>query len=151
MLECRSEKVRVWCVLWAGGIIGPCYFKDAGNHNVTVNGELYREMISNFFYPRCMSLTCLTCGFNKTVPHATQRVTMDLLRGEFDKHFISRSGPVNWSPKSCDLTVLNYLSWGYVKAHVYTDKPASGDALEDNIEAFIREISAEILKRVCQN
>ena len=35
----------------------------------------------------------------------------------------------------------------YVKAHVYADKPASIDALEDNIEAIIRERSAEILER----
>ena len=40
---------------------------------------------------------------------------------------------------------------GYVKAHVYTDKPASITGLEFNIEAFIREIPAEILERVCQN
>ena len=38
----------------------------------------------------------------------------------------------------------DYFSWDYVKAHVYTDKHASIDALEDNIEAFIREITAEM-------
>ena len=41
--------------------------------------------------------------------------------------------------------------WTIIRAHVYTDKPASIDALEDNIEAFIREIPAEMLERVCQN
>ena len=46
---------------------------------------------------------------------------------------------------------LDYFLWGYVKIHVYTDKPASIDALEDNIEAFIREIPAEMLERVCQD
>ena len=50
-----------------------------------------------------------------------------------------------------DLTALDYFLWGYVKAQVYTNKLASIDALEDNIEAFIREIPAEILERVCQN
>ena len=34
----------------------------------------------------------------------------------------------------------------YVKTHVYTDKPISIDALEDNIKAFIREIAAEMLE-----
>ena len=34
---------------------------------------------------------------------------------------------------------------------VYTDKPSSIDALEDNTEAFIRDIRAEMLERVCQN
>ena len=67
-LPMHPEKVTVWCGLWAGGIIGPYFFKDDANRNVTVN----REMISNFFCPKCKSLTCMTCGFNKTVPHATQ-------------------------------------------------------------------------------
>ena len=81
----------------------------------------------------------------------TAHVTMDLLRGELDEHFISRSKPVNWPPRSCDLPLLDYFLWGYIKAHVYTDKPASTDALEDNIEAFIREIPFKKLQRVCQN
>ena len=46
---------------------------------------------------------------------------------------------------------LDNLLWGDVKAHVYTDKPASIDVLEDSIEAFICEIPVEMLERVCQN
>ena len=76
---------------------------------------------------------------------------MDLIRGEFGEHFTSLSGPVNGTPRSCDLTSLDYFLWRYVKAHVYADKPASIDAFEDNIEAFIREIPAKIFERVCQN
>ena len=38
-LPMLSEKVTVWCGLWAGGIIGPYFFKDDANRNVTVNGE----------------------------------------------------------------------------------------------------------------
>ena len=63
----------------------------------------------------------------------TARVTMNLLRDEFGEHFISRSGPLNWPPRSCDLTPLDYFLRGHVKAHVYTDKPASINALEYNI------------------
>ncbi|CAH2000968.1 unnamed protein product [Acanthoscelides obtectus] len=52
---------------------------------------------------------------------------------------------------SCDLTPLDYFLWGHVKANIYGDKPATIDALEANIEAFIREIPADMLERVCQN
>ena len=81
----------------------------------------------------------------------TARVTIDLLRGEFGEHFISRSEQVYWLSRSCDLTPLDYFLWGYVKAHVYTDKLASIDALEGKIETFIREMPADMLARVCQN
>ena len=38
-----------------------------------VNGERYRMMISNLFFDqKSKSLTSMTCGFNKTVPDATQ-------------------------------------------------------------------------------
>ncbi|GFV79266.1 uncharacterized protein TNCV_71341 [Trichonephila clavipes] len=46
----HPEKMTVWCALWAGGIIGP-YFKNDEGHNVTVNGDRYRAMITNFFIP----------------------------------------------------------------------------------------------------
>ena len=73
------------------------------------------------------------------------------IAGEFGKNFISRSGPVYWSPRSCDLTLLDYCLWGYVNAHDYTDNSASINALEVNIEAFIREIPYKMLERVWQN
>ena len=46
-LSMHPERVTVWCGLWTGGIIGPYFFKDAENRNVTMNGERYREMIFN--------------------------------------------------------------------------------------------------------
>ncbi|GFW82083.1 hypothetical protein TNCV_200701 [Trichonephila clavipes] len=46
----HPEKLTVWCALWAGGIIGPYYFKNDEGHNVTVNGDRYRAMITNFSF-----------------------------------------------------------------------------------------------------
>ena len=83
------------------------------------------------------------------MPHSPLIIV--LLRGEFVEHFISHSRPVNWPPRSCDLTPLDYFLYGYVIAHVCTDKPASIDVLEEKIEAFIRKIMTEMLESVCQN
>ncbi|GFV00431.1 uncharacterized protein TNCV_3644091 [Trichonephila clavipes] len=47
----HPEKLTVWCALWAGGIIGPYFFKNDEGHNVTFNGDRYRAMITNFFIP----------------------------------------------------------------------------------------------------
>ncbi|GFX93674.1 hypothetical protein TNCV_1588511 [Trichonephila clavipes] len=47
----HPEKLTVWCALWAGGIIGSYLFKNDEGHNVTVNGDRYRAMITNFFIP----------------------------------------------------------------------------------------------------
>ncbi|GFU74562.1 uncharacterized protein TNCV_616081 [Trichonephila clavipes] len=41
----HPEKLTVWCALWAGGIIGPYFFKNDEGHNVTVNGDRYRAVL----------------------------------------------------------------------------------------------------------
>ncbi|GFW21387.1 putative DD41D transposase [Trichonephila clavipes] len=51
----HPEKLTVWCALWAGGIIGPYFFKNDEDHNVTANGDRYRAMITNFFIPELNS------------------------------------------------------------------------------------------------
>ncbi|GFU64464.1 transposable element Tc3 transposase [Trichonephila clavipes] len=35
----HPEKLTVWCALWAGGIMGPYFFKNDEGHNVTVNDD----------------------------------------------------------------------------------------------------------------
>ncbi|GFS99261.1 putative DD41D transposase [Trichonephila clavipes] len=50
-ISSEIHKLTVWCALWAGGIIGPYFFKNDEGHNVTVNGDRYRAMITNFFIP----------------------------------------------------------------------------------------------------
>ncbi|GFU65254.1 transposable element Tc3 transposase [Trichonephila clavipes] len=69
----------------------------------------------------------------------TARATIDLLNNTFGDRLISRFGPVNWPPRSCDLTPLDYFLWDYVKSLVYADKPQTLDQLEDNICHVIAE------------
>ncbi|GFS49230.1 uncharacterized protein TNCV_2410561 [Trichonephila clavipes] len=127
-----GEKLTVWCALWAG-IIGILSSKNDEGHNVTVNGDRYRAMITNFFILELnnhdvqelwFQQDCATCH--------TARATIDLLKDTFGDRLISRFGPVNWPPRSCDLTPLDYFLWGYVKSLVYADKPQTLDHLEDN-------------------
>ncbi|GFU93935.1 putative DD41D transposase [Trichonephila clavipes] len=47
----HPEKLTVWGALWAGGIMGPYFFKNDEGHNVTVNGDRYRAMTTNLFIP----------------------------------------------------------------------------------------------------
>ncbi|GFW35611.1 uncharacterized protein TNCV_2462511 [Trichonephila clavipes] len=120
----HPEKLTVWCALWAGGIIGPYFFKNDEGHNVTVND----------------GATCHTA-----------RATIDLLKDTFGDRLISRFGPVNWPPRSCDLTPLDYFLWGYVKSLVYADKPQTLDHLEDNIRRVIADIRPQMLEKVIEN
>ncbi|GFW30326.1 putative transposable element [Trichonephila clavipes] len=81
----------------------------------------------------------------------TARATIDLLKDTFGDRLISRFGPVNWPPRSCDLTPLDYFLWGYVKSLVYADKPQTLDHLEDNICRVIADIPPQMLEKVIEN
>ncbi|GFS96924.1 hypothetical protein TNCV_4177951 [Trichonephila clavipes] len=69
----------------------------------------------------------------------------------FGDRLISRFGPVNWPPRSCDLTPLDYFLWGYVKSLVYADKLQTLDHLEDNIHRVIADIRPQMLEKVIEN
>ncbi|GFV53161.1 uncharacterized protein TNCV_3705321, partial [Trichonephila clavipes] len=122
----HPEKLTVWGALWAGGIIGPFIFKNDEGHN-----ELWFQRDG------------ATCH--------TARATIDLLKDTFGDRLISRFGPVNWPPRSCDLTPLDYFLWGYVKSLVYADKPQTLDHLEDNIRRVIADIRPQMLEKVIEN
>ncbi|GFT81134.1 putative transposable element [Trichonephila clavipes] len=114
----HPETLTIWCALWAGGIIGPYFFKTDEGHNVKINA----------------------------------RATIDLLKDTFGDRLISRFGPANWPPRSCDLTLLDYfLAQDYVKSLVYADNPQTLDHLEDNIRRVITDIRPQMLEKVIEN
>ncbi|GFV44037.1 transposase [Trichonephila clavipes] len=105
----HPDKLTVWCALWAGGIIGPYFFKHDECHNVTVNGDRYRVMNTNFFIPELNNHDVQELWFQQDGATChTARATIDLLKDTFGDRLISRFGPMNWPPRSCDLTPLQY-------------------------------------------
>ncbi|GFW91109.1 DDE_3 domain-containing protein [Trichonephila clavipes] len=148
----HPEKLTFWGALWAGGIIGPYFFKNDEGHNVTVNGDRYRAMITNFFIPELNNHDIQEPWFQQDGATChTALATIDLLKDTFGDRQISRFGPVKWPPRSCDLTPLNYFLWGYVKSLVYADKPQMLDHLEDNIRRVIADRRPQMLENVIEN
>lgn len=148
----HPQKLTVWCGLFAGGIIGPYFFRNAQGNTVTVNGDRYRQMLNLFLFPKLEDIDLARMWFQQdgaTCHTATQ--TIELLKSKFNDSIISRNGPVNWPPRSCDLTPLDYFLWGYVKSLVYTNKPKSLEALQANITGVINGISSKMLEKVMEN
>ncbi|GFY13056.1 transposable element Tc3 transposase [Trichonephila clavipes] len=128
------------------------FFKNDEGHNVTVNGDRYRAMITNFFIPELNNHDVQELWFQQDGATChTARATIDLLKDTFGDRLISRFGPVNWPPRSCDLTPLDYFLWGYVKSLVYADKPQTLDHLQDNIRRVIADIWTQMLEKVIEN
>ncbi|GFX59477.1 DUF4817 domain-containing protein [Trichonephila clavipes] len=128
------------------------FFKNDEGHNVTVNGDRYRAKITNFFIPELNNHDVQELWFQQDGAAChTARATIDLLKDTLGDRLISRFGPVNWPPRSCDLTPLDYFLWGYVKSLVYADKPQTLDHLEDNIRRVIADIRPQMLEKVIEN
>ncbi|GFT81646.1 putative DD41D transposase [Trichonephila clavipes] len=80
----HPEKLTVWCALWAGKIIGPYFFKNDEGHNVTVNGDRYRAMITNFFIPELNNHDVQELWFQQDGSKChTARATIYLLKDTF--------------------------------------------------------------------
>ncbi|GFU67129.1 uncharacterized protein TNCV_3675431 [Trichonephila clavipes] len=117
-----------------------------------VNGDRYRALLTNFFIPELNNHDVQEQWFQQDgATRHTARTTIDLLKDTFGDRLISRFGPVNWPPRSCDLTPLDYFLWGYVKSLVYADKPQTLDHLEDNIRRVIADIRPQMLGKVIEN
>ncbi|GFY25806.1 uncharacterized protein TNCV_1915561 [Trichonephila clavipes] len=128
------------------------FFKNDEGHNVTVSGDRYRALITNFFIPELNNHDVQELWFQQdgATCHSA-RATIDLLKDTFGDRLISRFGPVNWPPRSVDLTQLDYFLWGYVKSLVYADKPKTLDHLEDNIHRVIADIRPQMFEKIIEN
>ncbi|GFW06024.1 putative LOC100569746 [Trichonephila clavipes] len=126
--------------------------KQCTGHNVTVNGDRYRALNTNFFIPELNNHDVQELWFQQDGATChTARATIDLLKDTLGDRLILRFGPVNWLPRSYDLTPLDYFLWGYVKSLVYADKPQTLDHLEDNIRRVIADIRPQMLEKVIEN
>ncbi|GFY05796.1 uncharacterized protein TNCV_4404631 [Trichonephila clavipes] len=152
--KCMSKHHYIQKNLLFGALYGlvESFLKNDEGHNVTVNGDRYRAMITNFFIPELNNHDVQELWFQQDGATChTARATIDLLKDTFGDCLISRFGPVNWPPRSCDLTPLDYFLCGYVKSLVYADKPQTLDHLEDNIRRVIADIRPQMLEKVIEN
>ncbi|GFX51337.1 transposable element Tc3 transposase [Trichonephila clavipes] len=109
-------------------------------------------MITNFFIPELNNHDVQELWFQQDGATChTACATIDLLKDTFGDRLISRFGPVNWPPRSCDLTLLDYILWGHVKSLVYVDKPQTLDHLEDKFRRVIVDIRPQMLEKVIEN
>ncbi|CAH2092800.1 unnamed protein product [Euphydryas editha] len=86
---------------------------------------------------------CATCY--------TAREILNLFGKKFKGFIILRGGDINWPSRSCDLTLLDYFLWGYVKYRIYADKKQTIAALKANITRIVHEIEPHLCENVVQN
>ena len=128
------QSISVWCRFWAGSIIRPFFFENAAGQTITVNDHGYRDMIIQFFVPKLQDVN------NKKVLYVIQsKIQFNL----FQDRIISRFGDQN----CCDLTLLNFFLWSFLKSKIYANKPTTTDAWRRKLSIISMTFSHIYAKR----
>lgn len=149
------QKVNVWAGIIGNRIIGPFFFDE----NLT--GALYLAFLRNTLMPLILEL--FPSDHNPDVVHDSvwfqqdgapphfARDVRQFLDTVFPERWIGRRGPIEWPPRSPDLTPLDFFLWGYVKSKVYLHKPANTEELKNRIREEILQITPEVISNVLES
>ncbi len=142
------QKMMVWCGLWKAHVLGPFFFDEH------VTGETYLNMLRDKLMPQIERLDeGLPDWFQQDgAPAHFATNVRDWLNGTFP-HWIGRRGHVEWSPRSPDLSPLDFFFWGMLKEKVYSMKIANLNHLRERIISQCAEIDGNVhlFNRVHQN
>lgn len=119
--------VNVWCGMIDNQLIGPYILEHrvtGGNYLKFLNNE-FIAVLENFPLAKRTEMYFQHDG---APIHFTNEVKQ-FLDEKFPDKWIGRGGPVEWPPRSPDLTPLDYCLWGWMKSEVYKQKVDTRDEL----------------------
>jgi len=78
-------------------------------------------------------------------------IVRQFLDNTYNERWIARGGPVNWPPRSPDLTSPDFYLWGYLKNAVFQQQPTTRADMRDRIRQACEAIPRATLLRTVQN
>ena len=145
--EVNVPGVSVWAGISSRGLIGPLFFD--GN----VNGERYLQLLKTEVEPvirRLFPEEPVHFQQDGAPPHYALAVR-HYLDATFPGKWIGRRGPVEYPPRSPDLTPLDFFFSGQLKNIVFKERVRSIQELKDRIVQCSQEIPMHLYKTVCQS
>ena len=151
------HKLTVWVgLLGNGSIIGPFFFRN------NINGDDYLHMINEDVVPAINDIRRYRPGRRNAqlrrvwwaqdgAPPHRRRVVTERLAELFGDRVIALNRPVEWPPRSPDLTPLDFFLWGHLKSKVHTTPPRDLDDLQQRVTAevaVVRQDAAMIRRAV---
>lgn len=141
--------VNVWGGIMGSYVIGPYFFEE------NLNGTTFMDFLANEFP---ILLENIPLELRRTMwlqmdgapPHFDRRVRQ-FLNDNFHNRWIGRGGPIEWPPRSPDLTAPDFFLWGYVKNIVFKSPPTTPENMKERIREAFRNISQQILFNVANN
>lgn len=145
----RPKKRNVWAGILDNEVIGP-FFID-GN----LDGPKYILLLHHQIVPAMRaSAARQNIDWNDVyfqqdgAPAHYARLVRDYLDIVFPNRWIGRKGPIQWPPRSPDLTPLDFFLWGFVKDRVFRTVPESIQEMENRIIDACLIPDEDMLERV---
>lgn len=145
-----EESLTVWCGMHAGEIVGPFIFR-TGDDGPNGFKAKYEEFLKTSFIGRLIGFHGEPRLLIQQDDSPLYTDTNAILEGLVNDRFISPEGPINWPPRSCDLTPMNYFLWGYLQAVVYAEMPTSLAHLKVKIHQATYRFNRDLLEKACKN
>lgn len=123
---------NVWMGIIGHTLLGPYIFPG------TLTGTTYLEFLQNSFtdfLDESLPLSIYNNVFfqqDGAPPHFSRNVRA-WLDDNYNNRWIGRGGPINWPPRSPDLTPLDFYVWGYMKSKVYEVEIHTAEQLHQRI------------------
>ena len=143
-----AQKVMVWCGLWKTHVLGPFFFDDH------VTGDTYLAMLKDQLMPQLESLgEGLPEWFQQDGAPAHFATNVRYWLNYNFPNWIGRRGHVEWSPRSPDLSPLDFFFWGMLKEKVYSTKITDPIHLTQRIWSECTKIegNVDLLHQVHEN
>jgi hypothetical protein len=141
----HPQKIGVWLGMSRRRLVGPIFFRG------TLTAERYRNEILQEFINQLDDEELHEGYFQQDGATAhTAFDTIQVLQEFFDNRLISRNTVIPYPPRSCDLTVLDFFVWPYLKNSVFKTPVQNLDELTQRISEVCRQLnnSPEIFNNV---
>jgi transposase len=145
--EANEAGVMVWCAISSEGIIGPCFFDEH------VTAKSYLKLLKERFWPQVrdrMEAEDVYFQHDGAPAHYAKEVR-EWLDENFGGCWLGRRGPIEWPPRSPDLTPPDFFLWGVLKDRVYANRPKTIPDLKREIESAIRGVPQDLCAKVCRS
>lgn len=120
-------------------------------YDENLTGQRYLEILRSVVSPFLEELplnVMFHCWYqlDGAPAHCTRPVTTEL-NAMFGERWIRLNGPLEWPPRSPDLTPLDFYLWGTIKSEVYKNNIDSKEELEARVRGALRGLPPEQIRK----
>lgn len=141
--------LSVWCGLIGSKVVGPLFYHGTltGARYVNFMVEVLEEYLDDVNLEDRQTIYFQQDG----APAHNFRDVVAMMQRLFEDRWMGTNGPINWPPRSPDLSPLDFFFWGLIKNQVYQRKYGNVGELEDSIRLAINSIDGRSIRNATKS